>query len=519
LANLFEHKDRRVVPNWRSFGRSIVLGELNSFQIERTEPLEETSIEDYVIDFKINKTIIHASDLLSAAIVNDHRDHEVVISAAKFILKNSEKATKSQISLSQKILNNSPEKDISLKFKEVGISNYSAIINPFPLYEKIRATKELLRLYPNNAILYVELSRYYSILGQEKSSIQSMKIALHIAPHNRFVLRSATRLFAHYNTVQNNYLDYIHRVLKNSPLTPIDPWLASAEISISTIKGQNSKFLKKGMNLLNSKNISPFNFTELASSLGTVELINGSSRKSRDFFNKSLISPNDNTLAQIEWASTKDNRIEITQDNYNLAINFEALALDNYQNKEYEIALDNAIKWLSDQPYSKRPVMFGSNLASTIMKDQDKAIAIINAGLISHPYDPQLLNNLAYSLALEGKPNEALTELEKLKGKTNIDASTQICITATRGLAYFRLGQIDLGRHLYLEAIKKTKSISNQNLNWIAILNYAREELLHGSEESLEIMELVAKIPDKTDDLDVNTLRNDVINLHEKKKK
>ena len=53
MANLFEHKDRRVVPNWRSFGKTTRLGELNSFQMEKSNDTEETSIVDYVIDWKI----------------------------------------------------------------------------------------------------------------------------------------------------------------------------------------------------------------------------------------------------------------------------------------------------------------------------------------------------------------------------------------------------------------------------------------------------------------------------------
>ena len=55
MANFFEHTDRRVVPNWRSFGKSVVLGELNSFQKERTHTIDEYSIDEYIIDWKVIK--------------------------------------------------------------------------------------------------------------------------------------------------------------------------------------------------------------------------------------------------------------------------------------------------------------------------------------------------------------------------------------------------------------------------------------------------------------------------------
>lgn len=514
MANLFEHKDRRVIPNWRSFGKTTTLGELNSFQIENLFPQQETSIDEYVIDWKLNKTVIHAADLLSAAIVNNKREDRSVIEAAHFVLENIENATLSQKSLASAILNKTEEKDLSKRFNEVTLDKLPTIINPEPFRVKIRETKNLLRQFPGNAILYVELSRYYSILGQENNSIRAMKGALQLAPNNRFVLRCATRLFAHYDTEDNDYLEYIHSFLRKSPMTLIDPWLASAEISVSTIRNRTSKFIKKGIELVNSKNISPFNFTELASSIGTVELLYGGAKKSRDYFNKALISPNDNSLAQIEWASTKDNALDINPSLFGVKMNFEALALDNFQNKDYESALDNAAKWFIDMPFSKRPIMFGSNLASTILKDQQKSISFLNAGLISHPNDPQLINNLAYALALDDKPKEAFEQLNKVRNESGYDDVTQICLTATRGLSYFRSGFADIGRKLYVEAIEQTKQIKNKELNWIAILNYAREEIRLKSEYVETIMDAVAKIPNDTKDYEISVLKNDVIELH-----
>ena len=518
MANLFEHKDRRVIPNWRSFGKTTTLGELNSFQLESSFPTEETSIEEYVIDWKLNKTVIHASDLLSAAIVNNKREEKSVIEAANFVIENREKATLSQLSLANAILNKPVEKDLSERFTEVTLDKLPTLLNPEPIRIKIRETKNLLRQYPGNSILYVELSRYYSILGQEDNSIRAMKSALHLAPNNRFVLRCATRLFAHFDSEENEYLDYVHSFLRKSPLTLIDPWLASAEISIATIRNRTSKFIKTGIDLINSKNISPFNFTELASSIGTVELLYGGAKKSREFFNKALISPNDNSLAQVEWASTKDNSLDINPSLFGVKMNFEALALDNFQNKDYEAALDNAAKWFIDMPFSKRPITFGSNLASTILKDQQKSISFLNAGLISHPYDPQLINNLAYALALDDKPTEAFEQLNKIRNEEDYDDITQICLSATRGLAYFRSGFADIGRQLYIDAIEQTKQINNKELNWIAILNYAREEIRLKSEYVEHLMDAVSKIPNDTKDFEISVLKKDVIELHNKLK-
>lgn len=518
MANLFVHKNRRVVPNWRSFGKTTVLGELNSFQNQSKIEKLDTNIDEYIIDYQLNKTVTIAGDLISAAIVNNKRDNKFVIEASNLILSNKKTASNSQISLAYQILNKTPERDLSNIFKEVSYDSLSSLINPDPIRNKIKETKFQLINFPSNPILHVENSRYYSILGQEKNAIESMKIALHLAPNNRFVLRCATRLFAHYNNENNDYLEYIHNILRKSPLTIFDPWLTSAEISIATIRQRGSRFIKNGIELVNSKNISPFNFTELASSIATVELLDGSIKKSREFFNKSLLQPNDNSLAQIEWASTKDKQINIRPSNFAVQMNFEAQSLENFQNNEFNKALDNAAKWFIDMPFSKRPIMFGSNLASTILKDQTKAISFLNAGLTSHPNDPQLLNNLAYSLSLDGRPNEAIEQLNKIKTGNDYDETTHICLTATKGLAMFRSGFIDVGRELYIEAIEQAKITSNQDLNWIAILNYAREEVLIQSEYVESVMDAVSKIPNNSDDIEISILKKDVIELHKKLK-
>ena len=223
-------------------------------------------------------------------------------------------------------------------------------------------------------------------------------------------------------------------------------------------------------------------------------------------------------MAQIEWASTHDKQLDIDPAKFSVKMNFEALTLDNYHNKDFASALDNAAKWFIDMPFSKRPIMFGSNLASTILKDQEKAISFLKAGLLSHPNDPQLINNIAYSLALDNKPQEALEQLMKVRNENEYDEVTQICLTATKGLSYFRSGFSDLGRKLYLTAIDRTNQIKNQQLNWLAILNYVREEIIVGSEYVIPLMDTVSKIPSDSKDFEINILKQDILDLFEKYK-
>ena len=517
MISLNTEHDRHVIPNWRSFGATASLGELNTCQTISTKPIVDYDIDEYIIDFRLNRTLIHASELISAAIANNKQDLREVEDAAYFIIDNKNKATKLQQELAIEMIY--PElfqrqhpkyysEEEDLKY----FDNYKEKTR-----QKIKETKDSLNQFSNNPVLYVELSRYYSILGEEDKSIHAMRIAMHLAKNNRFVFRCATRLFVHYNSEENGYLEQIQRYLQKTSIVAHDPWLMSAEISLSTMLDKSSKYIKKGIGIIDSKNYSPFSCTELASNIATIEMFHGNRKKSKILFKEALKDPNDNTLAQVKWASRKDptlESLEVSLDKFNIKKKFEALTYDSYFGKKnFDVTLKHAIHWLIDQPFSKDAAMFGSNIAATLVSDQDKAIALVKAGLLSHPDDPGLINNYAYSLSLDNRPDEALDMLNKMRA-SNIAEETKICIKATRGLALFRTRQherIEEGRALYQEAISDAKKMNNSDLNWTAILNYAREELIHDSKNAVEIVKLLDMIPSETKNPSIDFLKSDLM--------
>ena len=505
MANFLEDKNRRVIPNWRSFNKTSHLGELDSFNIKNNIRRVDLSILDYIDAWNQNNELIYASDLLSAAVVNNLTNNSDVKKAANFILDNFENATPSQIKLADSILEKKEVVNFTDDFLNINSDSLLELANPEVIKQRIKFIRDLIKIYPYNSIHYIELSRYYSILNLKEKAINAMKVALHLSKDNRFVLRSAVRLFTHFDDVE-----YAHNLLRKSSLTNIDPWLISAEISLATIRNRNSVFIKKGIELVNSKNINPFSFTELASSIGTVELINGSHKKSREFFNKSLISPNDNSLAQLEWASNEDNSIQVDPSKFQVQLNFEALSLDSFHNADYDEALNFAAKWFIDMPFSKRPLLFASNLASTVMKEHKKAIIFLNAGLKNRPQDTTLINNIAYSLSLDGRPLEAMKYLNKIPPTENLTAINEICLKATKGLAFYRSGMPDVGRNYYLQALQMAKDKKLNNLHNVALLNYAREEIRIKSENASSLLDIVNKIPISVNDIDLKYLKADV---------
>lgn len=508
MANLFHDVERDIIPHWHSFKATTLLGELNSIDPQKKESIKY-SINDYVLEFKKNKTLAHAADLISASIANDQIENDNTRSAAEFII-DSPCSTYTQLLLANKIIKpnyNSKLVDEITELKEFSSKKY---------YEKIKDLKNKLTLYPYNPVLLVDLSRYYSIVGEKDKAIKTMKQAIHLDKNNRFVLRSASSLFAHYNTEDNEYLKYIHKILNSSNLLKMDTWLMATEIAIANRLKKNSKYIKNGINFIESKNYSPFNLTELCSSIATVEHYNGNHKNSRKLFKQSMNKPNANSFAQMIWASTIDKLIKIENPNIPVSSGYEAIARVNYQNENFNNAFDYSVKWFIDQAFSPEPAIFGSFIASTFSKDYKNAIAIASAGLISNPHEPVLLNNIAYAYALDNNIEKAKEYISKLKVSL-LNNDSKICFKATKGLIAFRSNEIDRGRALYKEAIIDAKEDNNKILSFTAILNLAREEILFGSIEDAKYMvNLVEEIPVQSE-ISIKILKEDVFNLYQQK--
>jgi hypothetical protein len=105
-----------------------------------------------------------------------------------------------------------------------------------------------------------------------------------------------------------------------------------------------------------------------------------------------------------------------------------------------------------------------------------------------------LINNLAYSLALNGKASEAQGWLDRINVDQVEDQAAQVCLKATAGLVSFRTGQLLLGRFQYLEAIEEARELQNATYAKVAFLNYVREEIRVASPDIEALMSRVAKI-------------------------
>lgn len=512
MTNIYELKNRLLVPNWRDFKRTIKLGELGLLNEVKLTDVDNSLI---ISDWYNNKTIGVAADLINNSFISNELYSKELQEAILFVESNSKDASIPLLSLIDKIkIELNPKLEDSNKILEKNIESveqFSAYLDDKIFNKIINKTKKLTVNQSSNSINWIELARLYTIKNQLDKANKCITVALHLSPNNRFVLRSAVRFFIH--TSQEEKAIYY---LKKSDAIKEDPWLISAHIATSRLIDRYSPFIKIGETIIASKKYSAFDLTELSSSLGTIELEHGSFKKSKPLLDLSLINPNDNSLAQFEWLSKKDNRLHFNSDSFQEVKNpFEAFAYENFQKGSFQESFYNCINWYLDFPYSKRPLVFGSYIAS-LLEDYDSSIIMCLAGLRLNSTEVGFVNNIIYALCLKNQLDEVPKYIELLNrnNSLSLDNEEKITIQATLGLYYLKINEIDKGKELYKISIENSRILKNEYYYNLALINFTRELYLLKDREYSFYKDLFDSI--RSFDRDIILLKNNVEKLIKK---
>ena len=146
----------------------------------------------------------------------------------------------------------------------------------------------------------------------------------------------------------------------------------------------------------------PSQITELASAIATLELNAGDNRKARKLFHQSLVEPTDNSIAQVEWASQKISNLTLERRHLNAPLSYEARALDFYLEGKWSETYTECVSWLNDEPYSTRPTVLGTFIASVALQNFSEAAQLARRSLKANPNSQLLLNNLTFALVSAG---------------------------------------------------------------------------------------------------------------------
>jgi Flp pilus assembly protein TadD len=470
---LHEDKDRKVIPRWRSFRRELITGELKPLTpLEKPIKLPLEFLDEKFNSWKENKTVTHATDLVSSAIVLG-RESEVA-DIAKFILSKPQKGNEVAHIIAKHAL--------GIETKHDDIDHCTEILDVEKGRQAIRDLKIQLQDEPKNIFIWNDIALLYESLGFQKQSEKAISVALQISPKNRYILRSAARLHIHHENGRR-----AHELLRRNESTPYDPWLLSAEIAVASVIRRTSRFVKTARLMLESNNFQPFHTSELASAVATLEFEAGNIKKARKLFEQSLRIPTENAVAQVFWALRMDRTLGVQPNSLKQGpISHEALAWQYNQNAKWDDTVTEAYKWLMDQPFSSRPAILGSYVLAVIKQDYRKSLEMTCRGLIANPDDFTLINNYAYAATLANDLKNAKNKFSKIDQAT-LDKRNKIVWLATSGLINYREELPEQGRQLYLQSMELAKAEGEAKLACMALANFAAEEIRINSNESEQI--------------------------------
>jgi tetratricopeptide (TPR) repeat protein len=463
-------EDRDLVPRWRPFLPTARTGELEtvgSSQDERVRFREPSAVEE----FRAAPGLFTAGDLLSQATVSGSKS-EVVSEAARLVRGIPDAGPAAQ-SLADHVLGDLPAID--------DVARAAEPFNEQTARARAREMRRILRDQPRNAVRWTDLALVHVNLGQLAQARREMDIAARLAPDNRFVLRSAARLY-----VLLGEPDRGLRLLQTSD-AKADPWVQSAEIALSERAGRRSTQIRQAKRAVESGSMPPFHVSELAGEVATTELRYGSTRAARRLMKAALIDPTENTVAQAEWASQHG----ISNPNpaaLSLPRSFEARALEASARGKFDLAVEEGIKWQADQPFDAGAGLFVSYASSVLLERYDIGITAARLALQANPHDALLRNNLVFSLASSGRLEEATNEIATLATLSR-DESQGATILATRGLVAFRSHSPTEGRAHYRAAIARFTKLRDPDRAAMATLFLAREELEAGTPEAIGAIE------------------------------
>jgi Flp pilus assembly protein TadD len=463
---LLDAEARPIVPRWRPFDEALRRDDLSASTTASRAPqldsIDTLNYERSLQEFRENRSAWFGGNVFVEALARD--DLAAAAEIGTFLLSGQSDASPMLRELATQHLN--PE-DIQPE----STANYRV---------QIGRLRHRLRVFPRNGIAWADLGYHLNLAGQFREAGRALAVAVQLAPNNRFVLRAAARFHIHHERFEQ-----AQAILNASAATSRDPWLLAAEIGAATSGKRRSRHLQHARTIVKDGVFSPLQSSELASAVGTAELLFEAPRRQiRTMFAASLQDPTENSLAQAEWAArrcdgiTEKPRLDDRVDTH------EARAWDNFVNGKFDDAATFAQAWLKDQPFAPMPAQLLSWILSSLNDDYTGAIDILRRALRPNPNDSGLLNNIAFSYASLNETRKARIYIERAAlCCDDDDEDSRLIIAATRGLIAFREHRPDQGRSLYLDVIERAMTTKADNrIAAMAWTHLAREEVLAQSD-------------------------------------
>ena len=358
----------------------------------------------------------------------------------------------------------------------------SVATTPDSAKDFVREARKLLALDFGSPILLMDVARDLTAKGHDKAALRYVRAAAALAPQSRFVIRAAARYFLHVGDHEQ-----AHDLLRRSPILSTDPWVQASEIAVATVRGRTSALAKKAMRTISSIDTLGVEFSELASAIGTIEMNEGSNKNAKQLFTKALVNPNDNSLAQAEWAAARL-RLVVGAAALRTPFSFEANSNNAYRRLVIPDAIAFAKQWSEDEPFASRPL---DMLCYLYCLDERFAEAkeAVEAGIRMDGNETGSLQlNRLFVRIQVGDLEDAQADLIRLAGRPEAkDHATHVFANA--GALAYATGEFALGQDFYQKAIKAARAKGAVNEEALARAYFARAAALHGDPKAAAIVQ------------------------------
>jgi len=484
---------REVVPWWRSFGAAVRSRELLPLRTSADRVPLRAGVREPMDAFNRDPGPYTAGDVMGHLIVAGTDDGRAV-AAKELLLSSSQAEPRRRLS----------ERMLAPRGQQTMDDCPDPELDPERTKRRISLLRELLTREPRNAIRWADLARAYAEFGQKVKARRAILTAAELAPNDRFVVRTATRAFVHLGEP-----DTAHDLLLKSDLLLHDPWLLAAEVAVSSILDTAPREIRRSRRIVERREVAPWHLSELASALATIEWRAGARKRARKLMLQATEEPTDNALAQAESVA-KDGLIEIAPEQMARRRAFEARARYFARAGDAEKAAKYGMLWLAEQPFDTDPAGFTSYVAAAGIEDFELSLQAAEAGLRANPNYALLLNNAAYALINLGRLAEARKYLDRASGVSS-DSDDRAVLLATSGMLAFREGDRRAGRKLYDDAIAQLQAPGSEVTVLLATMNLAREEIMMGSVDGLDILRSALRAVEGSKDADVHLAWNRLV--------
>ncbi len=481
MSVLHSKSNRRILPRWRSSDKATYSAEFSSASASTSKSANynhQSDLRQAINDFEQSPSVGTAAELITTSVLSNNT--EVAQDATTYILQHENEVPHALLNL-----------------VKAATDGDTATATQY-----VTRTRILLRIHQDNPLLWADMARHYAGLGNKRQSYRCMQTALSLAPNHRWMLRAAARSLVHQDEATA-----AHKLLSNHPRTRNDSWLIAAELACAHVANRPPKYWRQAYDIVKRDTVAPIHISELATAIAMMELESGDHKKARKNILKGLVSPTENTLAQIYWAKENrhlNNGYRLDEKVRSATDAYEADYRQSILQGDFLAALASAETWCKDEPFAARPKYEMAYIAS-LLDDYalTEKITSVVAQLDGY-IDPGLEMNKTFATISSGRlsPERDASEIEKLKSKiiraTNMKNENAYHAMANLGLWHYRFGNPTIGRECYQTAIRTAQKQNFSEAATMAAIFAAREAILSKSDAGGEILNQATELVKKS---------------------